>query len=214
MPAVQEAATVLDREFSEDLADLGFETKRKDVGPGQSSRFLGLIFDTRTMSFRVEIRGIGAIKFGERCADVLRASTVTPCDMARLVGVLNWWSCVLYGAKWMSRSLEAMSATCVAKEQWDTAMHPTPAAREELVFWRDNAATIVPFGMPIPNFSRCYTCGSGGRNQRADNAHSIGWSPMVALAHWWPGRSTALLSRGLRGYPLEWVQEGWCVHQA
>lgn len=99
----KEAATVLDKEFSEDLTELGFETNRKDVGPRQSSKFLGIIFDTRTMSFRVE--AASAMKFGERYADLLRSSTVTPRDMTRLVGVLNWWSSALYGGKWMSRSL-------------------------------------------------------------------------------------------------------------
>ena len=138
---------MLDREFSEDLEELGFETNRKDVGPRQSSKFLGITFDTRTMSFRVEIAS--AMKFGERCADLLRSNTVTPRDMARLVGVLNWWSSALYGARWMSRSMQAMSATCVVKEQWDTAVQLTPAASEELLFWRDNVARIAPFGMPI-----------------------------------------------------------------
>ncbi len=44
----------MDGEFSEDLLELGFETNKKDVGPGQSSKILGIVLDTRTMTFRVE----------------------------------------------------------------------------------------------------------------------------------------------------------------
>ena len=66
----KETATGLDRDFSEDLAELGFETNKKDVGAGQSSKFLGIIFDTRTMTFRIEADA--AKVFGERCSDMLR----------------------------------------------------------------------------------------------------------------------------------------------
>ncbi len=88
--ACKEADTVLDAEFSEDLAELGFETNKKDVPPCQSSKFLVIIFDTRTMTFRVENEA--AALFGQRCTDMLVADTVTPREIVRLVGVLNWWS--------------------------------------------------------------------------------------------------------------------------
>ena len=124
----KDTATGLDRDFSEDLAELGFETNKKDVGAGQSSKFLGIIFDTHTMTFHIESDAAKA--FGERCSGMLRADTVTPRDMARLVGVLNWWSCAVWGAKLMSRAMQAMSAACVAREHWDTVVHLTPEVRE------------------------------------------------------------------------------------
>jgi hypothetical protein len=94
----------LDEEFSQDLAELGVETNKKDVRARQSSKFLGIVFDTRTMTFRVE-RDVTAL-FGERCSDMLRAGSATPRDMARLVGLLNWWSIACWGAKLMSRSIQ------------------------------------------------------------------------------------------------------------
>ena len=150
----KDTVTGLDRDFSGDLAELGFETNKKDVGAGQSSKFLGIIFDTHTMTFHIETDAVKA--FGERCSGMLRADTVTPRDMTRLVGVLYWWSCAVWGAKLMSRAMQAMSAACVAREHWDTVVHLTPEVREELVFWRDNTARVAAFGMPIlvPKFQQ------------------------------------------------------------
>ncbi len=81
-----------------------------------------------------------------RCVEMLRVVTVTPRDMARLVGVLNWWHTAVAGAKLMSRAMQAMSATYTTKEWWDIVTHLTPAVSDELVFWRDKVVRIVAHG--------------------------------------------------------------------
>lgn len=216
----KETATGLDRDFSEDLAELGFETNKKDVGAGQSSKFLGIIFDTRTMTFRIEADA--AKVFGERCSDMLRVSMVTPRDMARLVGVLNWWACAVWGAKLMSRGMQAMSATCAAKEHWDTAVLLTSAARDELVFWRDNTARVAAFGMPIlvPKFQQMLHMWERG-GELADGQRpqfrlvSDGGPRWGATLAAWP--INGVVKPPLEGsgeYPAEWVGQGWCEHQA
>jgi hypothetical protein len=50
----KEKATALDTEFSEDLRQLGFETNKKGFSASQSLKFLVIIFDTCTMTFKVE----------------------------------------------------------------------------------------------------------------------------------------------------------------
>ncbi len=152
----KEEATALDVEFSEDLAELGFETNKKDVPPSQSSKFLGIIFDTRTMTFHVEDEE--AALFGQRCVDILVTEAVTPKEMTRLVGVLNWWIVTVWPAKLMSRVMQSQSATCVPKEHWDVPVLLTQSVRDELVFWKDNAVTVSSFGMPIhwPRFQELF----------------------------------------------------------
>jgi hypothetical protein len=217
----KEEATGLDREFSEDLTELGFETNRKDIGAGQSSKFLGIIFDTRTMTFRIESDEAKA--FDARCADMLRASTVTPRDMARLVGVLNWWAAAVWGARLMSRSIQAMSATCAAKEHWDTAVHLTQAARDELVFWRDNTVRVAAFGMPIlvPKFQQMLhmwergeepTNGQRPQHRLVSDGGPGEWD--ATLATWPVGGISRPPLEGSGAYPAEWVGPGWCEHQA
>ena len=216
----KETAAGLDRDFSEDLAELGFETNKKDVGAGQSSKFLGIIFDTRTMTFRIEADA--AKLFGERCSDMLRASMVTPRDMARLVGVLNWWACAVWGAKLMSRGMQAMSATCAAKEHWDTAILLTSAAKDELVFWRDNTARVAALGMPIlvPKFQQMlHMWERGGElpdGQRPQyRLTSDGGPRWGATLSAWPIRGVVKPPlEGSGEYPAEWVGQGWCEHQA
>lgn len=66
----KEKATALDAEFSEDLRQLGFETNKKGFSASQSLKFLGIIFDTCTMTFRVE--RVAAELFHARCGAVLR----------------------------------------------------------------------------------------------------------------------------------------------
>ncbi len=129
---VQGRAITLDDEFSEDLRQLGFETNKKGFSASQSLKFLGIIFDTLTMTFRVERDA--AELFSTRCSVMLQATTVTPRELAKVVGMLNWWSIGFHGSKLISRSMQAQSEACVAREHWDVPITLAEQAAEELMF--------------------------------------------------------------------------------
>jgi hypothetical protein len=214
----------LDEEFSQDLTELGFETNKKDVRASQRSKFLGIVFDTRTMTFRVEL-DVAAL-FGERCADILRAERSTPRDMARLVGLLNWWSIACWEAKLMSRSIQAQSATCTVKEQWDNPVSLNPTTKEELAFWRDHVVTVASFGMPIlvPRYDEMLRMWNNGeepvngqrpRYRLVSDGGPLRWGSTLKS---WPVKGAqpplATEREGSGEYPTDLVQQGCCEHQA
>ena len=116
-----------------------------------------------------------------------------------------------------------MSATCVAKKQWDTAVQLTPAAADELVFWQDNVARIAPLGMPIlvPKFEQMLhmwergeepTSGQRPHHRLVSDGGPGEWGATLVA---WPVNGVAQRPcEGSGAYPLEWVEEGWCDHQA
>jgi hypothetical protein len=93
------------------------------------------------MTFRVEREA--AELFSTRCSAMLQATTVTPRELAKVVGLLNWWSIGIHGAKLISRSMQAQSAACAAREHWDVPITLSEQAAEELMFWRDNIVRIA-----------------------------------------------------------------------
>jgi hypothetical protein len=80
---------------------------------------------------------------------MIQAATVTPRELAKIVGLLNWWSIAVTDVNLTSRSLQAQSVTVTAREHWDVSITLTEQAVDEIVFWRDNIIRISEFGMPI-----------------------------------------------------------------
>ncbi len=220
----KEVVMTLDEEFSQDLTELGFETNKKDVRASKSSKFLGIVFDTHTMTFRVELDADAL--FGERCVDILRTDRATPRDMTRLVGLLNWWSITCWGAKFMSRSIQSQSTSCTVKEQWDSAVSLNPTTKEELAFWRDHVVTVVSFGMPIlvPRYDEMLRMWNSGeepvRGHRpkyrlVSDGGPLRWGSTLKS---WPVKGAqppvTVEREGSGEYPTDLVQQGCCDHQS
>ena len=71
-------AEALDREFSRDIRELGFETNRKDVRATTCAVFLGLGFDTISLEFWVETAK--AREFACRCGEQVENRDLTAVD--------------------------------------------------------------------------------------------------------------------------------------
>ena len=212
----KDKATALDAEFSEDLRQLGFETNKKGFRASQSLKFLGIVFDTCSMTFRVEREA--AELFHKRCVAMLQGATVTPRELAKIVGLLNWWSIAVAGAKLVSRSMQAQSAAVAAKEHWDAPSTLTEQATEELEFWRDNIVRVAELGMPIviPRFEELQAVWERGATKTPH------YGPTCRLCHdGGPAHWGATLSRGpgtsdleaSGEYPAHLVSEGLCDNQ-
>jgi hypothetical protein len=115
-----------------------------------------------------------------------------------------------------------MSATCAAKEHWDTAILLTSVAKDELVFWRDNTARVAAFGMPIlvPKFQQMLHMWERG-GELADGQRpqyrlvSDGGPRWGATLSAWPIKNVVKPPlEGSGEYPAEWEGQGWCEHQA
>ena len=137
----------LDKKFTEDIRALGFETNRKDLPATTSAVFLGLGFDTVSMTFWVDPQKAAA--FRGRCAELIQGQSASRRQIAELVGKLAWWEPAISNAKLMSRSLQAL--TCGKEEvgKWDEVVAFTPAALRELCFWRDNVVPLAEQRMPM-----------------------------------------------------------------
>jgi hypothetical protein len=168
------------------------------------------------MTFRVEREA--AELFSTRCAAMLQATTVTPRELAKVVGLLNWWSIGIHGAKLISRSMQAQSAACAAREHWDVPITLSEQAAEELMFWRDNIVRIAEFGMPIviPRFEELQAVW-----ERSD-VQTTHYGPTCRLCHdGGPAHWGATLSRGpgtqdleaSGEYPAYFVAQGLCDNQ-
>ncbi len=153
-----------------------------------------------------------------RRVEMLRVVTVTPRDMARLVGVLNWWHTAVAGAKLMSRTMQAMSATYTTKEWWDIVTHLTLAVSDELVFWRDKVVRIVAYAMSIsvPRFQEMLRMwehedetASGQRPQHRliSDGGPREWG--CTLVAWSVNDVAGAPAEGSGTYPTEWVAQGW-----
>lgn len=140
-------ARALDKEFSRDIRELGFQTNRKDVEATTCSVFLGLGFDTVSLEFWVE--AAKAAEFAGRCGAVLQAGVASRRTMARLVGKLTWWRPAIPHARLLSRGMAAASLGATSDWEWDQESPVTGPAREDLVFWLENAESLAAFRMPM-----------------------------------------------------------------
>jgi hypothetical protein len=145
--ACYERAVALDAEFTAEIAALGFETNRKDVGACQSAIFLGLRFDTLDMTFSIEEHK--AAEFAEKCALLLQRGSATRRDFAKLVGQLMWWQPAVHGVRLMSRALQGLTCGALERHLWDEIVALTEAARTELIFWRDHIVRLSALRLPM-----------------------------------------------------------------
>lgn len=138
---------ILDAKFTADIKALGFETNRKDLPATTSAVFLGLGFDTISMTFWVEEEK--AAHFQERCVQLLADGKASRRNIAEIVGKLSWWEPAIHSAKLLSRSLQSLTCGKEDASKWEEIVEFSPPALRELRFWRDNILNLARQRMPM-----------------------------------------------------------------
>jgi hypothetical protein len=149
---------------------------------------------------------------------MLQTTTVTPHDLEKVVGLLNWWSIGICGSNLISRSMHVQSTTCSAREHWDVPITLAEPAVEELMFCRDNNVRIAEFGMPIviPRFEELQTVWKRSDVQTTHYGPTYRLCHDGGTAHWGATLSRGPGTQDLKEsgeYPSYFVVLGLCDNQ-
>jgi hypothetical protein len=140
-------ALVLQSEFLQLLADLGFTFNDKQTPPAQRGEFIGLGWDTLACTFWMP--KAKAHKLAENITTILSSDCTTARALAQVRGKLNWFSPCLFAVRLLTRGISALIGGSTDHAYWDRRIEITAAAREELLHWQQTLPSMADHHRPF-----------------------------------------------------------------